>query len=83
MENNTFVEVRNWNKKVIYEMQEVQRQLNAERKQRKDLETWKVETEAKMEEMKAKVKKEVDARLKLEEAFKKLEAEFQELSKHK
>eukprot|EP01114_Cavostelium_apophysatum_P010192 TRINITY_DN2367_c0_g1_i2.p1 TRINITY_DN2367_c0_g1~~TRINITY_DN2367_c0_g1_i2.p1 ORF type:complete len:778 (+),score=302.94 TRINITY_DN2367_c0_g1_i2:1160-3493(+) len=76
-------QVRSWNKKVIYDMQDVSRQLNNEKKARKELEQWKVEQEEKMEEMKKKVRKEVEDRVKLEEALKKVERELQLLKQSK
>ena len=62
-----------------------------ERKARRELEEWyfccncgsysvrKTQHEAKMEEMKKKVRVEVEARLKLEEDYKKLEREYMKL----
>jgi len=62
---------RSWNKRLIYDMQEVGRDLNNERKARRELEEWKATHEPKLEEMKKKVRAESDARLKLEEEYKK------------
>jgi len=51
-------QVRSWNKKLIYDMQDVTRQLNNEKKARKELEQWKLENEEKkIEDMKKKSEK--------------------------
>ena len=60
-------------------MQEISRQLNNEKKARRELEEWKKEHEEKMEEMKKKVRTETDARIKMEEQHKKLQRELEEL----
>jgi chromosome segregation ATPase len=71
--------VRSWNKKIIHDMQDVGRQLNNEKKARRELEQWKVEAEEKMEDMKKRMRQEVDSRVKLEEAYRKLEREVAKL----
>jgi len=67
---------RSWNKKMIVDTQEVGKQYNTEKKMRRDLEQWKVENESKMEEMKKKVRAEMEIRMRLEEEYKKLEQEL-------
>ncbi len=74
-------DMRTWNKKIIQEMQDMTRQLNAEKKLRRELEAWKHENEQKLEDMKSKAMKEVELRLRLEEAYQKLETELQQLKK--
>jgi len=64
-------------------MQEVGRELNNERKQRRELEEWKSTHEPKLEEMKKKVRAESDARLKLEEEYNKLQLEYNKLKQEK
>jgi hypothetical protein len=49
--------------------------LNEEKRARKALEEWKAENEGKVEELKKKVRMEVETRVKLEEAYQKLEKE--------
>jgi len=73
---------RSCNKKVISDMQDVSKQLNAEKKARAELEQWKVEQEAKMEDMKRKVRREVEERVQLEETLKKMEKELTALKKN-
>jgi len=75
--------VRSWNKKVIYDLQDANRQLSDERKLRKSLEAWKLENEEKIEELKKKVRNEVEARVKLEEAYKRLEKEVSQAKEQK
>jgi len=70
---------RSWNKKVIYEMQYINRQLNNEKKARKELEQYKAEQETKADDMKKRLKLESEARIKLEENYKKLEKDLNEL----
>jgi len=66
---------RSWNKKLVVDMQEVSKQYNNEKKIRRELEQWKIENEAKMEEMKKKVQREADERVRLEGEYQKLEKE--------
>jgi len=70
---------RSWNKKVIYDMQEVTRQLNSEKRARRELEMWKAEHDEKMEEMKKKIRSEQDAKAKLEEQLKKVTRDLNEV----
>jgi len=70
---------RSWNRKLIGNMHDISSQLDHEVTQRKELEKFKAEFEAQMEETKRKVREEKEARIRLEESCKRLQREIRDL----
>eukprot|EP01117_Protostelium_nocturnum_P012279 TRINITY_DN451_c1_g1_i1.p1 TRINITY_DN451_c1_g1~~TRINITY_DN451_c1_g1_i1.p1 ORF type:complete len:1064 (-),score=484.82 TRINITY_DN451_c1_g1_i1:37-2904(-) len=61
-----------WNKKVLHDSSDLTKQLNQERKTRRELAQWKDELQPKMEELEKKLKAEADQKAKLQEKYDKL-----------
>jgi len=80
-ESNGTDRVRSWSRKLVAGVQGALIQLEAEQKLQKDLILQKLESEQKMEDLKKVVRAEVDARIGVEEAVKKVERELAILKK--
>jgi len=80
-ESNGTDRVRSWSRKHVAGVQGALIQLEAEQKLQKDLILQKLESEKKMEDLKKVVRIEVDARIGVEEAVKKVERELAILKK--
>ncbi|PRP83680.1 calmodulin-binding protein [Planoprotostelium fungivorum] len=68
-------------KKVMHDTNELTKQLNQERKARRELSLWKDEYNPKMEELQKKTKLEIDTRAKLQEKYDKLRKTAEKKSK--